>query len=287
MRRRPTASELERAAAARPAPRPPPEPARGEALAMLVRRGLRPRPARPDVPFPDGLANADAVAARLRHYAFRLFLRGAILARGPFRPAAATRYLSAEQAVAMAEELVRLGLARRAGAGRYRLCRPARNFGGTLEWWIARELHDRLALDVATGVRSGSPGVGGDLDVVAAAEGKLLYVELKSSPPKHVTRAEVAAFVRRVRALRPDLSVLAVDTALRLSDKVLPLLAAEVGAGPSGRPEPVDPPAPRLLLRDCWEVAPRLYLVGARQDLAENLCLAIVDGLRRLAPAPP
>jgi hypothetical protein len=258
---------------------------------MLVRRGLRPRPARPDLPFREGLENASAVAARLRHYAFRLFLRGAILAGGPFRPGEATRYLTAAQAGEMAEDLVRLGLAERAGAGRYRLRWQAHNFGGTLEWWIARELRERLALDVATGVRSGAPGVGGDLDVVAAAEGRLLYVELKSSPPKHLTRKELAAFLRRVRALRPDLSVLAVDTALRLSDKVLPLLAAEVAAGRSSSAASSADAGitskPRRLLRDCWEVVPRLYLVGARQDLAENLCLAIADGLLGLAPEPP
>ena len=39
-------------------------------------------------------------------------------------------------------------------------------FGGTLEWWVGRELERTLRCDVATGVRSGAPGVGGDLDVV-------------------------------------------------------------------------------------------------------------------------
>jgi len=82
---------------------------------------------------------------------------------------------------------------------------------------------------VATGLKVRAPGVGGDLDVVAAAEGKLLYLELKSSPPKHLSATEVAAFVDRVRALRPDLTVFVMDTALRLSDKVLPLLAGELG----------------------------------------------------------
>src|SRR5690349_14554411 len=83
--------------------------------------------------------------------------------------------------------------------GGYRLRRRARSCGGTLEWWVARELARRLAVPVATGVRSGAPGIGGDLDVVAAVEGKLLYVELKSSPPKHVSRAELRAFLARVR----------------------------------------------------------------------------------------
>lgn len=246
---------------------------------MLVRRGFRPRPLAPDLPFPADLApeRAEAIARRLAHYAFRLFLRGAILAGGPFRPEEATRYVDTAAAGRMALDLFRLGLAAPAGRGTWRLRHKARTFGGTLEWWVGRELSRRLALDVATGVRSGAAGVGGDLDLVAAAEGKLVYLELKSSPPKHVSREELSAFVRRVRAVRPHLSVLVVDTALRLSDKVLPDLVSAVGRGT----------VPRRVLRENFRVARGLYAVNARQDLIENVCAVIADGLAELAPAPP
>jgi hypothetical protein len=273
------APELERAAARRPARRAEPTAAGGEALAMLVRRGLRPRLARPDLPFPrdlDGPA-AERLAERLGHYGFRLFLRGAILSQGPFRPEATTRYLDAAQAREAAEALVSLGLAARAPGGAYRLVTRARTFGGTLEWWLARELRRRLAVEVAHSVRTGARGVGGDLDVVAAVEGRLLYLELKSSPPKHLTPSEVAAFLRRVRSLRPHLSIFAMDTALRLPDKVLPMLMAA-----AGRSEPE-----RRLAHGCWVVAPGLYLVNARPDLVDNVCLGVADGLRGLAPEPP
>ncbi|HYD42486.1 MAG TPA: hypothetical protein VEB43_16790 [Anaeromyxobacter sp.] len=273
-----TARELEGAAARRSPPTRPsasraaalPEP-----LAMLVRRGLRPRPIAPDLPFPPDLDEARAVelADRLSHYAFRLFLRGAILAGGPFRPGDATRYLSAPQAARMAAELVRLGLAAPAGAGRFRLVHPAANFGGTLEWWVGRELGRRLHAEVVTGVRSGASGVGGDLDVVLALEGKLVYVELKSSPPKHVSREELRAFVARVRALRPHLAVLAIDTALRLRDKVLPDLVRVLPGA-----------APARLQRENYRLLPHVYAVNARQDLIENVCLALADGLRGMGP---
>jgi len=278
MARRPSARDLEQRAARLPPPRPAGGAQAGEALAMLVRRGLRPRLARPDLPFPRDLdgAAADRVAERLGHYGFRLFLRGAILARGPFRPEDATRYLDAAHAELAAGQLVELGLAERLPDGRLRLLHPPRSFGATLEWWVARELARRLALDVASGVRSGAPGVGGDLDVVLAAEGKLVYLELKSGPPKHLMPAEVSAFMKRLRALRPHLSIFALDTALRLSDKVLPMLSEAAGAG-----------APRRLRRDVWRVAPGLYAASARQDLVENLCLAVADGLAALAPEPP
>jgi hypothetical protein len=283
MPRRRSAPEIEVAAAAS-TPRPTaPGLHGGEAIAMLVRRGLTPRLARRDVPFPRDLdeASADAIAERLRHYSFRLFLRGAILAKAPFDPATVTRYVTAERARAIADDLVALGLASAPSPGRYRLRYPARNFGGTLEWWVGRELRRTLGFDVATGVRSGAPGVGGDLDVVAAAEGKLVYVELKSSPPKHLTDVEVDAFFRRVRSLRPHTAIFAVDTALRLSDKVLPLFATVLGRGA----EP--PPRPERILRDTWRIAGSVYLTSARQDLIENLRAAIADAFKVLGPPAP
>ena len=284
MARRRTARELEIAAASRPVRAPARDLARSEPLLMLRRRGLDPRPSPPDVPFdadPDP-ALASALEARLSHYAFRLFLRGAILRPDGFAPSQATRYLPAPKAREMAEACLALGLAERLPRGRFRLVRRARSFGGTLEWWLARELERRLGLEVASGVRSGAAGVGGDLDVVAAGEGKLIYLEAKSSPPKHVTRSEVSAFLRRVRAVRPDVALFVVDTALRLSDKILPMFAEALGRGPGARP-----PAPRRIFRETWALTPHLYAVNAREDLMENVCRAIAEGLRELAPDGP
>jgi hypothetical protein len=67
---------------------------------MLTRRGLRPSLARPDLPFPADISNetADALAARLDHYAFRLFVRGVIHDGDAFAPAEATSYLRVAQA---------------------------------------------------------------------------------------------------------------------------------------------------------------------------------------------
>jgi hypothetical protein len=250
---------------------------------MLRRRGLEPRRSKPDLPFDPALPpeRLDAIAARLHHYAFRLFLRGAILKRGPFTPAQATRYLPADGARELAEGCVAEGIAERRPGGRYRLLHPARSFGGTLEWWLARELAARLSCETAFGIRSGAPGLGGDFDVVAALEGKLIYVEAKSSPPKHVTVEEIAAFLQRIAALRPDVALLVVDSALRLGDKVLPLFDeafARLGA---------PPPRPRRLFRETWALTPNLYAVNAKEDLIDNVCRAVAEGLRALAPEAP
>jgi len=276
------AREVELAAAAASPPRVQgATPPRGEALAMLVRRGFRPSQAKLDVPFADNLeqATAEPLAKKLGHYAFRLFLRGAIQKSEGFAPAEATQYLEAAQAEACAESLVDLRLAERLQRGRYRLLRAAKSFGGTLEWYVAHELNRRLGFDVASGVRLHTRGVGGDLDVVAAAEGKLVYLELKSSPPKNLSTREVAAFFDRVRLLRPDLSLFVVDTALRLSDKVLPMLVSELEPR-RGETQLV----PRRIIREVWALTPRLYAVNGRPDLVANIARAIAEGLRAISP---
>ncbi len=171
-----------------------------------------------------------------------------------------------------------LGLAEPKGRARYRLLHPPRSFGGTLEWYLGRELSARLGFDTATALRFGAPGVGGDLDVVAAAEGRLLYIEAKSSPPRQISEEEVAAFFDRLEVLRPDLALFVVDTALRLGDKVVPMLAGEV-ARRTGRPAPS-----RRVIREVWAVTPRLYAVGAKGDLAGNVARAVAEGFRALGP---
>ncbi|MCI0669651.1 MAG: hypothetical protein L0Y64_04235, partial [Myxococcaceae bacterium] len=253
-RRRRTARDLEAEAAGAPPPHPPQPLPPGEAVAMLIRRGFKPRPMSLDVPFPHNLdeARASRLCERLGHYAFRLFLRGLILAQRPLLPSEATQYLKPAQAEGYATQLVELGLARREKDERLKLLHPAQNFGGTLEWYVARELRVRLGFDVATGLKFHAEGVGGDLDVVATAEGKLLYLELKSSPPKHLASGEVEAFLQRVRRLRPDVALFVMDTSLRLEDKVLPMLREALGA---------HVPAPRRILREVWALTPHLYLV--------------------------
>jgi hypothetical protein len=251
---------------------------------MLVRRGLRPRVVALDTPFPPGFAegSAGAFARHLDHYAFRLFLRGAIQHGEEFSADSVTDYVEAAQAVGMARALVDLGLAEVTRPGRFRLRCPVASFGPTLEWYVGRELARRLGFDVVTGVKLRVPGLGGDLDVVAAAEGRLVYLELKSSPPKHLSDAEVAAFFARVRCLRPHLTLFVMDTALRLSDKVVPMLVAEAGRGASGAQV-----TPRCMGHGLWAVTPHLYAVGAKPSLMGNVGAAIADGFRALAPPVP
>lgn len=113
MKRRRTAREIELEAATAPrGDRVAPPPALpGEAVAMLARRGLRPRPAVLDLPFPPDLAGeaAERLSRELGHYGFRLFLRGAIKKSDGFVPEETTQYLKPAQSWVFAERLVSSG----------------------------------------------------------------------------------------------------------------------------------------------------------------------------------
>jgi hypothetical protein len=282
MSRRRSAREIEALAARTRAPRGTRVSAPGnEALAMLVRRGLRPRATRRELPFPADVEGelADQLARHLGHYAFRLFLRGAIQKPDGFTPEEASAYVKPPEASALAEALVAYGIATRDVHGRYRLVRRVHSFGDTLEWYVARELRRRFGLVIAAGVKFSAPGVGGDLDIVGAVEGKLVYLELKSSPPKHLAEAEVAALFDRVVLLRPDITVFVMDTALRLSDKVILMLADELR-----RRQPSPAPVPCRIARELWALTPHLYAVNAKTDLVANIGRALAEGLRALAP---
>ena len=262
----------------------------GEAMAMLIRRGLMPVKTAGDVPFPQTPDEqlADRLSDWLGHYAFRLFLRGAIRKRQGFLPQETTRYLTRDQSRIYADALVDLGLAEKVSRGRYRMIWAARNFGGTLEWYVARELERRFGFDVATEVKLHAGGVGGDLDVVAAAEGKLVYIELKSSPPRNLTASEMKGFFDRLSLLQPDVSMFVVDTALRLSDKVFPMLREESRRRGFGGAEP------RRIAVELWALEPNIFAVNGRRDLMANIGKAIAAGFFALslfsrinAPASP
>ena len=251
-------------------------------MAMLVRRGLKPERTVGDVSFRHGLVGetADRFSEQFGHYPFRLFMRGAIRNASTFRPSETTQYLKPCQSRGYAEFLVDLGLAERLPQGRYRLVWPAKSFGGTLEWYVARELQRRFGFDVATGVKLHVRGLGGDLDVVAAGEGKLIYLELKSSPPKNLDVAEIGAFFDRFCLLRPDIALFVVDTALRLGDKVLPMLQDELRRRRGGISI-----LPRRIAQELWALTPHLYAVNGRRDLMANVACSIAEGLRALSPA--
>jgi len=105
---------------------------------------------------------------------------------------------------------------------------------------------------------------GGDLDVVALAEGQLVIVEVKSGPPKHLNRSHVAAFLDRVEALAPHGAIFFEDTELRMADKIVVLFEEELSRrGLALRP--------RRVRRELFAVGPGILIANASPDVATSL----------------
>ena len=249
--------------------------------AALRRRGLRWQGERDPTPVlvPRGRAPTQHTAM-LHHYSYRLFLRDVLTQREKLTPATLCRYVSSEVAARYLRVLQRARLIERSGRT-YRL-RAARivSFGGTLEWYVAELLSREFGCTATYGVRIPGAPHGGDYDVVACAEGALLYVETKSAPPRQIDSPQIDAFLDRVNTVRPDMALFLVDTTLRMRDKIVPFLARALRA----RGLAV---CPERLEREVWRVGAGLYVLNADPDLRHALGTALAAHFRARGIAVP
>ncbi len=232
---------------------------------MLVRRGLVVAKAGPgeDCLLPEP-RHLDSYYRMLHRYSFRLLLRDVIRHQERITARDVGRYAGEESAAADIEYLASIGLLA-PEADAWRLARPAvPSFGRTLEWYVAEVLRRELLAPALTNVRLGSPGLGGDYDVLAKLDDRLLYVEVKSSPPKQIYDTEVAAFLERAMALGPEIAVFLVDTRLRMGDKIVPMFEEALGRLAGA-------PALAPLERQIFHVRSRLFVCNSQPDVAANL----------------
>jgi hypothetical protein len=236
-------------------------------LAMLLkRRGFRVYKKEPsddllvpDEPFRDGFY------ANLHKYSFRLFLRDVIKHQERFTLEEVARYSTTRVIRTYLNYLNDMGLIKE-GATSFTLThRPVTSFGPTLEWYVAELLKREFGAEALWGVKFRRPAVGGDYDVLAKLDGSLLYIEVKSSPPKQVTDSEVRAFLDRVEDLSPEVSVFLMDTELRMKDKVVPMFEQALATRRS------EPPAVVRIERELFGVRARLFVMNAKESIAGNI----------------
>lgn len=208
---------------------------------------------------------------RLLHsYSFRLFLRDILVLRDRYLPERLGPFFTPESVEAMADQAVRLGIIRRGRGKRIRLlAEGVTDFGDTFEWFVAETLRRQFAAEVLRGVTIPELSCGGDFDILALLSGKLLYLESKTSPPKHIERRDMDAFIGRVRVLSPDLAIILVDTHLRMKDKLVPLLAA--GLSDAGEE---DGDLTRVE-KETFAWRRRLFVTNAKRDVGGNLALCL------------
>jgi hypothetical protein len=152
----------------------------------------------------------------------------------------------------------------------YRLLElPPVSLGPTLEWFMAEVFRKEFSCPALYGLRCKGTRCGGDFDVVSAMESRLIYMEVKSSPPKNIEGGEVHEFFGRLEDLQPHLAFFFVDTELRLKDKIVPLFEAERDA--AGYPNPADAGRAEKIGDEIFFLKPALYLLGSKRSIAGNL----------------
>ncbi len=241
----------------------------GSMVDMLKRRGYRVFKKEQDVDVVRPSASRkrlfDEFYDRMKKYSFRLFLRDVIKFQEGFLPADLVRYSSLPVVREYTDFLSKAGILKALPEGRYRLVRPVTSFGATLEWFVAEVMRREFMAETLWGVRFKNTGTGGDYDLLAGVEGKLLYGEVKSSPPKQIYDTEIKAFIDRFMELSPDLSLFIMDTELRMKDKIVALFEAVMPDTPL-RGLPVT-----RIERELFHIDGRIFIINSKDSLIANI----------------
>jgi hypothetical protein len=246
--------------------------------AMLRLRGFRIYTKEPseDLLAPAG-KHLDGFYGMMTRYSFRLFLRDVIKHQQGFAARDVTHYATAEATSDYIDYILDVGLAERAG-GAYRLRRRIKSFGETLEWFVAETLRREFQAEAAWGVKFKGRRAAGDYDLIAKADGTLLYMEVKSSPPKQVMPGEVKAFLDRVEDLGADISMFFMDTELRMKDKIVPMFEEEIGN------RFASPPEVKRMEKELFRISGRIFIINAKGSVAGNIEKALMWHFRGHGP---
>lgn len=214
----------------------------------------------------------------LHRYSFRLFLRD-LLENQPVVPfELLTRYCSAAAAKRYLKTLEKFQIVRTEANGDTHFLLPVvPNFGETLEWYLAQIFRKELNLPASFRVVLKNGLVGGDYDVLALAAQKLLYVEVKSSPPKAVDNQQVKNFLSRLRDLLPDLAFFFEDTHLRMKDKIVRLFEEELTRRYGWLASEKFPVA--RLKDELFHINHRIYIVNSKRGILHNMLTCFRDHL--------
>ncbi|HBD06948.1 MAG TPA: hypothetical protein DCZ69_01685 [Syntrophobacteraceae bacterium] len=212
----------------------------------------------------------------LRRYSFRLFVRDLLQVQEGSDLTALSRYCTVPTVRRYLRELQELGLVILSADGAYRLVPDqVTSFGPTLEWYVGQVLQREFLAPALFSVRLLNTQHGGDYDVIAVLDQRLLYVEAKSSPPRGVELPAVEAFLGRLEDLQPEVAVFLVDTELRMRDKIVELfqdaLTHRFGPG-SGSLWPVE-----RLVEELFHIGHAIYLINSRKGIYTNIRLCMRD----------
>ena len=215
----------------------------------------------------------------MKKYSFRLVIRDMIKHQDQFRIQDLTHYCSPNVARGYCDLLCEIGAIIKNGRGRYRTrISPLYSFGPTLEWFIAEMFKREFASSAIYGVSVKKTKSGGDYDVVASWNGRLVYVEVKSSPPKGVELSEISTFLSRIEDLLPEVAILFNDTQLRMKDKLVVMFEEELEKR-YGREAKTLYPVERLI-EELFHVRNHIFIINSKKDVVENFQICLKHYLR-------
>ena len=201
----------------------------------------------------------------MKKYSFRLFLREVIKHQGFFKLENVTRYATTEVTKDYLEYMIKIGLVEKFSDG-YRLTiGPVKSFGETLEWFVSEIFKQEFAAEAIWGIKFKRPKVGGDYDLIAKVDGAILYMEIKSSPPKQIYQTEITSFLDRVSDLSPEIGIFFLDTELRMKDKIVPMFEEELKA------RSVNPPKVIRMEKELFQIEDRIFIINAKDSVASNI----------------
>jgi len=173
----------------------------------------------------------------------------------------------------------------KSGKGGYRTrVSPLHSFGPTLEWFIAEVFKREFASPAIYGVSLKKTPSGGDYDVIASWNRRLVYVEVKSSPPKGVESSEVSTFFSRIEDLLPEVAILFNDTQLRMKDKLVVMFEEELERRYGGESKTLYPV--ERLIEELFHVQHRIFIVNSKKDVVENFQICLKHYLQYGAKRP-
>jgi hypothetical protein len=150
---------------------------------------------------------------------------------------------------------------------------------------MAEVLRKEFSCAALYGLRCRGTRYGGDYDVIASMEGRLVYLEVKSSPPKNIEADEVHEFLSRMEDLIPHLALFFVDTELRLKDKIVPIFEAE-RLGRRGREDGAPLPVQKIG-DEIFFAPPRVYILSSKRSIIRNLALCFKHHFTLSLPFSP
>ncbi len=215
----------------------------------------------------------------MKKYSFRLVLRDMIKFQDRFRIQDLTRYCSSKVVQGYCKQLCDMGVIIKNERGNYQTqVSPLYSFGPTLEWFVAEMFKKEFSSPAIYGVSIKNTPSGGDYDVIASWNQRLVYIEVKSSPPKGIEQNEISTFFSRMDDVLPDVGFLFNDTQLRMKDKLVVMFEKDLGKRYGGESKTLYPV--KRLMDELFHVQHRVFIVNSKKDVVENFQICLKHYLR-------